>query len=139
MWLLAGLGLLVVEMATPGGLYFLFFAVAAFLVGLLSGMGVGPDWLLLLIFSVVATGSLLLFRGPLLRRLKSSGSPGHTVENIAGETATLNADLAAEGTGQAELRGTVWSVRNVSTQPMRKGQRCKVERVDGLTLIVRPE
>jgi len=139
MWLLAGLGLLVVEMATPGGLYFLFFAVAAFLVGLLSCMGVGPDWLLLLIFSVVATGSLLLFRGPLLRRLKSSGPQAHTVENIAGETATLSADLAAEGTGQAELRGTVWSVRNVSTQPMNKGQRCKVERVDGLTLIVRPE
>jgi hypothetical protein len=102
-------------------------------------MGVGPDWVLLLIFSVLATGSLLLFRGPLLRRLKLSEPAAHHVENIAGETATLSGDLPGNGTGQAELRGTVWSVRNVSELPMSKGQRCRVERVDGLTLIVRPE
>ena len=137
--MLAGLGLLLMEIVTPGGFYFLFLGVAAFAVGLIAAVGVGPDWLLLLIFSLLATGMLAWFRGPLLRRLKASDKSGHLVDNLAGETVVLSTDVTGHGTGQGELRGTVWSVRNASEQAMSKGQHCRVERVDGLTLIVRPD
>ena len=40
---------------------------------------------------------------------------------------------------QAELRGTAWSVRHDGTQPLARGRRCIVERVEGLMLHVRPE
>ena len=41
MWVLVGIGLLVVEMATPGGLFALFFGVGALVVAALSLVGVG--------------------------------------------------------------------------------------------------
>ncbi len=40
---------------------------------------------------------------------------------------------------KAELRGVPWSARAASGIALRKGQRCRVERVDGLTLWVRAE
>ena len=45
----------------------------------------------------------------------------------------------AGGEGQAELRGVPWKARVASGIALRGGQRCRVERVDGLTLWVRAE
>jgi inner membrane protein len=137
-WLLAGLALLLLEMATPGGFFFLFFGIAALAVGFLAGAGVEQDWLQVVVFSVLSVGSLLIFRGPLMRRMaqRQGGAP---VDAIAGETATLTEDMAPLGLGKAELRGSSWNARNASERPMCKGERARVERVEGLTLIVRPE
>ena len=137
-WLLGGLALLLLEMATPGGFFFLFFGSAALAVGLLAAGGVEQDWLQVVVFSVLSVGSLLIFRGPLMRRMahRQGGAP---VDAIAGQTATLTEDVAPVGLGKAELRGSSWNAQNASDQPMRKGQRVRVERVEGLTLIVRPE
>ena len=41
--------------------------------------------------------------------------------------------------GKAELRGTSWSARNRGAAALARGQRCVVEKVDGLMLWVRPE
>jgi membrane protein implicated in regulation of membrane protease activity len=40
--------------------------------------------------------------------------------------------------GKVELRGSSWSARSARAA-LARGQRCRVERVDGLTLWVRPE
>jgi len=45
--------------------------------------------------------------------------------------------LRNNGFGKAELRGTAWNARNVGDTPIAESQRCRVERVDGLTLWVR--
>ena len=39
MWAVLGLALLMLEMATPGGFYFIFFGASAFLVGALDLLG----------------------------------------------------------------------------------------------------
>jgi membrane protein implicated in regulation of membrane protease activity len=56
-----------------------------------------------------------------------------------GEQGVLLADLPEGGEGKAELRGVPWTARLASGGPLRKGQRCRVERVEGLTLWVRAE
>jgi membrane protein implicated in regulation of membrane protease activity len=38
-----------------------------------------------------------------------------------------------------ELRGTSWSARNASDAAIGAGMRCRVARVEGLMLYVRPE
>jgi len=37
------------------------------------------------------------------------------------------------------MRGTPWNTRNVSDRPLTRGERCKVEKVEGLTIFVRAE
>jgi membrane protein implicated in regulation of membrane protease activity len=136
-WILIGLTCVVFELMTPGGVIMLFFGVAGLLVGLLVAIGLGgPTWFQVLAFSVLSIVSLLTLRGPILRRMKSS-EPTGAIDSLVGKEVVLMADLAAGEVGKVELRGTVWGARTASRTPMQKGDRCLVERVDGLSLWVR--
>jgi membrane protein implicated in regulation of membrane protease activity len=136
LWVLAGIALLVVEMLTPGGLFALFFGVGALCTALLAVAGLGPivQWLA---FSAVSLVLLATLRRTLQERLQ--GRPGVVVDAIVGEEVVILGDVAAGGVGTAELRGVPWPTRVASGIPLRAGQRCRVERIDGLTLWVRAE
>lgn len=139
-WVLAGLVLLGLELATPGGFFIAFFGVSALVIGALVGAGViGPVWLQWLLFSVLSVVSLLLFRKPLLEWMKRREPVRPAVDSLVGQEAILTEELPAGGVGKAELRGTSWSVRSRDGATLARGRRCRVEQVDGLTLWVRPE
>jgi hypothetical protein len=139
-WMVLGLALLAAEMTTPGGFYILFFGLSALLVGSLAGLGiVTVDWLQWLLFSVIAIGSLLVFRGPLMARLSHGRKTHPDVDSMVGEVAIPLEALPAGGTGKAELRGTTWTAKNVGPTAFGKGQRGKVTKVDGLTLWITAE
>jgi inner membrane protein len=137
LWLLIGLALLAVELFTPGGFYVVFFGVGALVVGLLVGLGAGgAPWVQWLVFSATSVASLLLFRGRLLARMRG-GTPDVPMDTLVGELAMPIEDLAPGAVGKAELRGTSWTAQNADDRLLAKGQRCRVVRVDGLTLLIR--
>jgi membrane protein implicated in regulation of membrane protease activity len=134
LWVLVGLALLVAEMMTPGGLFALFFGVGALGVALLAAAGVDSvlQWLA---FTVLSLALLVTLRTRLQDRLRPAAAG--PVDSIVGQEVVLTQDLPAGGEGKAELRGAPWSARAASGIPLRAGQRCQVERVDGLVLWVR--
>jgi membrane protein implicated in regulation of membrane protease activity len=135
-WILMGLALLAAEMVTPGGLFALFFGLGALVVGLmvLAGLG-GPVWLQWFLFAGLSLAALALLR----RRLRATAARDQPqVDAIVGEVAFPTTALEPEAFGKAELRGTVWEARNVAAVRLEAGQRCRVERVDGLLLHIRP-
>jgi membrane protein implicated in regulation of membrane protease activity len=137
-WMLFGAALLVVEVMFPGSFFVLFFGIGAVVVGALAGVGaVAEPWIEWLLFSVVSVGSLVAFRRRLLAGLQHSRASSVGTETFLGESATLLDDLEPGGVGHAELRGTVWNVRSHDEVRITRGQRCRVESVDGLTLWVR--
>jgi membrane protein implicated in regulation of membrane protease activity len=139
-WMVLGLALLGAEMTTPGGFYILFFGLSALLVGTMAGLDlVNVDWLQWLLFSAIAVGSLLLFRGPLLARISAGRQAHPDVDSMLGEVAIPLEALPAGAIGKAELRGTTWTAKNVGPTAFRKGQRGKVIKVDGLTLWITAE
>jgi membrane protein implicated in regulation of membrane protease activity len=138
-WILAGLGVLLLELVTPGGFYFLFFGASAIAVGVLAATGVASDWVQLLVFSVLSVTSLLVFRGPLLRRLKATERNHGPVDSLVGQGVVITEEAQGGGLGKAELRGTVWNVHNAGTTPLLVGQRGRVLSVDGLKLVVQAD
>jgi membrane protein implicated in regulation of membrane protease activity len=138
-WLALGLILVALEMAASGGFYVIFFGVAAIAIGGLHLFDLaGPLWLQFFLFSALAVGSLLLFRNPLLRLMKLD-TPADDVDSLVGETAIPAEDIAAGAVGRAELRGTMWSARNVGPTSLAQGQRCRVVRVDRLMIFIESE
>lgn len=139
LWLVLGLVLVALEVLTPGGFYVLFFGIGALVVGMLAGFGwAGPTWLQWLIFSMISLLSLVCFRPYLIRATRSKERPD-PMDTLEGEVALPVEDLAPNAVGKAELRGTTWSARNTDERPLISGQRCRVVRVDGLTLWIRGE
>jgi inner membrane protein len=139
-WMLLGIVLLGIEMVTPGGFYILFFGLAALIIGGLTGLGfTQTEWFQWLLFSGLSILSLLVFRGPLLAWIKTKNKDMPTVDSMVGESAILLEDLAPGGTGKAELHGTTWTVHNAGQALVKKNQRCKVERVEGLALWIAAE
>ena len=137
-WILLGLVLLLAELVTPGGFYILFFGLGGIAVGLLSVFeAAGPIWFQIVLFSIISVFSLWFFREKLLELTR--GPSMDRVDTYIGETAVVLDDISVNGIGKAEMRGTPWNTRNVSGRPLTRGERCKVERVEGLTIFVRAE
>jgi membrane protein implicated in regulation of membrane protease activity len=136
-WMLIGLGLLALEAATPGGFFFAFFGLSGLVVGGLAAFGLAGSlavqWVL---FTAFAIAALVLLRGPLKARLNVDGVH-KPVDQLSQQEAVALEELAVGGGGKVELRGAAWSARNAGEAAIAKGQRCRVEKVDGLTLWVR--
>lgn len=138
LWVLGGLALLVIEVTTPGGFFAVFFALGAILVGLARALGwSGPAWVEWLAFTLLSVVSLLLFRRPLMNRFRLASGP--PVDRLEGEGALVLEDVPPGGVGKAELRGTTWTARAADGAALARGRRCRVERVEGLTLWLRAE
>lgn len=134
-WVLIGFVLLGLELASTT-LHIGFFAAGAFLVAVLVLLDVaGPLWVQLLTFTVVSLLALLVFRPLLIRRLRLDKTP--VVDTFIGEQATAMEDIAPSAIGKAEMRGTTWSAQNVGSTVLSRGQRCRVEHVDGLLIHIR--
>jgi hypothetical protein len=137
-WIVLGLVLLLGEMVTPGGFYIFFFGVGAIIVGILAGFNVaGPVWFQVIVFSSLSLITFWLFRQRLLQ-LTRRDIPDQ-VDTLIGETAVIMEEIPSRGIGKAEMRGTSWSARNLGEKSLARGQRCRVERIEGLTIYVRTE
>ena len=138
-WIRLGLALAVIELATPGGFFFIFFAVSALLVGVLELLHVleadAVQWGL---FSVLSLVCLAFFRKPLLERMNQGARPD-TVDTLVGELAVASGAVAPGEHGRAEVRGSQWSIRNVDAVPLAAGERCRVVAVRGLELDILAE
>jgi len=138
-WVLLGLVLLAVELATPGGFFFIFFAVAGLVIGLLELMGiVEADWLQWVLFSLLSIVCLAVFRKPLLERMRASERTD-VVDSLIGEVAVAATAIPSGQYGRAELRGSTWNARNVDDGMLNAGERCRVVAVRGLEIDIRPE
>ncbi|MFN0169917.1 MAG: NfeD family protein [Bryobacteraceae bacterium] len=138
-WMLAGLVLLLAEVLTPGGFFLLFFGCGAIVTGALAASGLLASlWAEGLAFCGLSILAILFFRRPLKERFTPAG-PGMPVDTLVGELALASQDIAGGGSGKVELRGTTWSARNAGPAPIANRQRCRVERVEGLTLFVRAD
>jgi membrane protein implicated in regulation of membrane protease activity len=138
-WLLLGLVLTALELASAGGFYIVFFGIAAIIVSVLVFVGVGgPLWLQLLLFSALSVASLLFFRNPIMRKLNLSAGADN-IDTLATETGSVIEAMAPGANGRVELRGTPWSARNVGATSLPAGARCIVVREERLTLMVKAE
>jgi membrane protein implicated in regulation of membrane protease activity len=135
MWVVVGFVLLASELAAST-LHIAFFAIGAFVVGILLGVGLDlPLWAQLLIFTSTSVFSFFFLRPIAVRKLKLDQKK--VVDTLVGEQATAMEEIAPQAIGRAEMRGTTWSARNVGETVLNRGQRCVVAAVDGLTVHVR--
>jgi hypothetical protein len=138
-WIAVGAVLLGSELAfVDAQFYLVFVGAGAFVVGMLQLTGVGmPVWLQWLIFAALAVSSLVIFRRRIYDRMRRKLPP--VKGGPAGEIVILPADLPPGETCRLEYRGCSWSATNGGHTAIAAGAKARIQRVDGLTLVVHGE
>jgi membrane protein implicated in regulation of membrane protease activity len=138
-WVVGGGMMLGAELGLVNAQFYLvILGASAMSVGLIKLLSPGiPDWAQWAIFAVLAVVLMLGIRAQLYTWLHAE-SP-ELDRGRAGGLLTLPNGLAPGASCQAEHAGTFWTVLNDTHAPIAAGCRVRVERVQGLTLLVRPE
>jgi inner membrane protein len=135
-WITVGAILLGAELAfVDAQFYLVFLGASALVVGFLDVSGALPaPWLQWLLFAGLAAISMLTFRKPIYSRLRKNLPVMNS--GPAGDTVTCPAQLLPGEACRLEYRGSSWSVVNGGVAPITAGSRARIDRVDGLTLVV---
>ncbi len=135
-WIAVGAILLGSELAfVDAQFYLVFVGASAFVVGMLQLTGLGmPEWLQWLIFAALAATSVFTFRRQIYERMRRKLPAMKS--GPAGETITLPTGLSPGETCRLEYRGGSWSAINGGKAAIPAGARARIDRVDGLTLVV---
>ncbi len=133
-WLIIGFVLMGAELtAVDAAFYLIFVGAAAILMGILGLVGVSlPIWGQWVLFSVLAVGSMVLFRQKLYDRLRG-GAAGFD-GSAAGATVAVKEVVPPGGRTRVRLRGSQWTAVNVGAVPIASGADARVVESDGLEL-----
>lgn len=132
--MLAGAGLVALELLAGGELWLLLAGVAAVLVGLVALAGVESLALQLLVFSLLGCSVYLL-----KSRLLPARRTDEAIPTLVGELGVAVTEIAPGRAGKAELRGTQWTARPADDRTMAPGAGVRVVWVEGVSLYVEPE
>lgn len=135
LWICVGLFLLLAEAVTPGGFYLFFVGIAALIAGALAALGVDAAWLQIALFAVLSAVFIVVFRKPLVERVRRTTRQADTPEFI-GETARAVEAIAAGKEGKIELRGTIWHARNTGTVDLPENAACTIVTREGIRMTV---
>ncbi|MBR2732549.1 MAG: NfeD family protein [Clostridia bacterium] len=95
-----------------------------------------PLWLQLVVFLVVSAAALLLTR-PLLKKLTKQSAQPTNADRCIGQIAVVTEKIDnLAGKGQAVVQGSVWTARSSDGAVIPKDACVRVERIDGVKLIV---
>jgi membrane protein implicated in regulation of membrane protease activity len=135
-WIAVGAILLGSELTfVDAQFYLVFVGASALMVGLTQLAGAGlAAWLQWLIFAALAATSMVAFRRRIYQRMRR-GLPALKA-GPAGELVTLPTELPPGETCRLEFRGSSWSAINGGKSVIAAGTKARIERVDGLTLVV---
>lgn len=134
-WFVLFLGLLIFELATMG-LYTVWFAIGALAATGVSMAG-GPIWLQAAVFFLLSLLLLLSVR-PFATKYFNTSRTKTNVDTMLGKTVIVTKTIDNQaGEGEAVYEGMPWSVRSVENIVIPEGSRVKVEKVEGVKLLVK--
>jgi membrane protein implicated in regulation of membrane protease activity len=138
-WIAVGAILLGSELGfVDAQFYLLFVGGSALVVGFLDLAGLLPAvWMQWFLFALLAVFSMVTFRRRIYERMRRK-LPAMK-QGPAGETVVLPAELQPGETCRLEYCGSSWNAVNGGDSAIAAGQRARIERVNGLTLVVHGE
>ena len=137
-WMVAGLGLMALELAAvDAAFYIVFLGAAAVVVGIAESAGAGlPVWGQWVLYAVLSVAFMILFRRKLYDRVR--GSAQGFDNSTVGETVDVTEDVPAGGRTHVAMRGSRWQATNVGPDAIGAGARARVVAVSGTTVEIEP-
>ena len=138
-WIAVGAILLGSELGfVDAQFYLVFVGAAALVVGVLDLAGLLPAvWMQWLLFAVLAVFSMVAFRRRIYERMRRKLPD--MKQGPVGDTVVLASTLPPGETCRLEYCGSSWNALNGGKSAIAAGERARIDRVNGLTLVVHGE
>lgn len=130
-WVALGLALVIAEMFSMA-LVLLFFGIGALVVAIGKYLGLNHLPTETALFAAIGIGGLLFLR----KKIRHSLVKGPPAFNPHQEI-ILSTHIPARGKAQIEYQGTVWTGVNESDETLKKGAKVRIERTDGIQLVLK--
>lgn len=133
-WLVAVIVLAIIELAT---MQLVAIWIAAGGVCALVAQTLGcPVWVQFAVF-IAVSAVLLIFTRPICRRFLTVKKVSTNADRLIGTVAVVSEDIDnLAQTGRAQISGVSWMARSASGEKISKGEKVRVERIEGVKLIV---
>ncbi len=136
-WFILMVVFLIVEAACPFHLVSIWFAIGAFVAGIVALLS-GAVWLQIVLFLAVSCG-LLLALLPFVKKMIKPNVQATNVDSVIGSQGYITEDIDnMDAVGQVKLGGMYWTARSASGEIIRKGTLVRVERIEGVKAFVSP-
>ena len=132
-WLFLVILFTAIEVATFG-LATIWFALGALVMLFLSPLPIPFLWQILLF--LIISSVLLIFTRPVAVKKLKVGREKTNTDSLIGEKALVIKDITEFEKGLVKLHGMEWSARSVDGSAIAKNATCRVERIEGVTLVV---
>jgi inner membrane protein len=138
-WIAVGAVLLGAELAfIDAQFYLVFVGGSAVVVGFLASFGLIPaDWMQWALFALLAAFSVIVFRRRIYDRLRRNLPVMR--QGPVGDTLVLPTPLQPGESCRLEYCGSSWSATNGGASLIVAGQKARIDRVTGLTLVIHGE
>ncbi len=134
-WFAIGFLFFILEFALPGFIVF-FFAVGAWITGIVlvfSDISINTQLLIFLVSSIL---TILLFRNQLKKIMWSRKNASEIEDELIGKTGTARSFIAPGENGKVEFKGTIWDA--CSEETIAIGEKVTIVGNDSILLIVKP-
>jgi membrane protein implicated in regulation of membrane protease activity len=140
-WFVGGVVLMLLEFAVPG-VVLVFFGIGAWVTALTTYMGLtGGSASQLLVFAGSSVILLVFLRRYIRSKftgfVSESQEEDRNLDEFTGKSALILEDVAPGKPGKVEFKGAPW--RAESRDTLGQGEMGTIEKVDGLTLIIRKQ
>ena len=132
-WLFLVILFTAIEVATFG-LATIWFALGALVMLFLSPLPIPFLWQILLF--LIISSVLLIFTRPVAVKKLKVGREKTNTDSLIGEKALVIKEITEFEKGLVKLHGMEWSARSVDGSAIAKDATCRVERIEGVTLVV---
>lgn len=137
LWLMLMVVFLVVEAICAIHLVSIWFAAGA-LVAMLAALMGAVTWLQVTLF-VIVSGALLAMLWPLVRKHLNPNLTRTNIDAVIGSTGLVTVAIDnVEAHGQVKLGAMEWTARSTSGDPIPKGTKVQVDRIEGVKALVTP-
>lgn len=136
LWIAAAVVFAVIEAATAQILT-LWFCIGS--IGAIIAYALGASLTVQIIVFVAVSLLTLLIARPYLRRFMETKKQPTNLDMCVGQDALVTERISnLDGTGQAKIRGVVWTARSSDDSVIEPGEKVKVLAIEGVKLIVAP-
>ena len=132
-WLFLVILFTAIEVATFG-LTTIWFALGALVMLFLSPLPIPFLWQILLF--LIISSVLLIFTRPVAVKKLKVGREKTNADSLVGQRALVLKDITEFEKGLVKIHGMEWSARSVDGGTIAKNATCRVERIEGVTLVV---